>query len=99
MASSLLHLRYEEEDRLIWADGLCIQQSDTAERNQQVDRMGDIYERATRVVVWLGNGDPKIDFGFSVLQTYEQMSMWETITGASMQHLLHCDILYDCEFP
>ena len=38
----------------IWADAVCINQDDVAERNQQVSMMDQIYQNATIVSVWLG---------------------------------------------
>lgn len=39
---------------LWWADAISINQTDTAEKNEQVPRMGDIYAMATRVWIWFG---------------------------------------------
>ncbi|KAJ4418733.1 hypothetical protein N0V82_005406 [Gnomoniopsis sp. IMI 355080] len=39
---------------LVWADAICINQEDRYERNQQVQMMGQIYQGAETVVVWLG---------------------------------------------
>ncbi|OAL03492.1 HET-domain-containing protein [Phaeosphaeriaceae sp. SRC1lsM3a] len=38
----------------LWIDALCINQHDIKEKNLQVTRMGLIYNRARRVLVWLG---------------------------------------------
>ena len=38
----------------VWADAICIDQEDVAEKVVQVGMMGEIYERAEGVVVWLG---------------------------------------------
>lgn len=38
----------------LWIDAICIKQHDTEERNAQVTIMGDIYENAKQVLVWLG---------------------------------------------
>lgn len=38
----------------IWADALCINQRDDAEKSRQVLKMWQIYHHATIVVVWLG---------------------------------------------
>lgn len=38
-----------------WIDAICIDQSNTIERNRQVTRMGEIYNGASIVVVWLGH--------------------------------------------
>ncbi|KAL2198994.1 heterokaryon incompatibility protein-domain-containing protein [Corynascus similis CBS 632.67] len=40
-------------NRIIWIDAICINQSDTEERNRQVQFMAEIFAKATRVVVWL----------------------------------------------
>jgi hypothetical protein len=40
--------------RVYWIDALCINQQDGAERNHQVQQMGDIYSKAAWVVTWLG---------------------------------------------
>ena len=38
----------------LWADAVCIDQKNPAEKNVQVPLMGLIYRKAVRVVVWLG---------------------------------------------
>ena len=38
-----------------WIDTVCINQEDTPERNAQVLRMKDIYEKAERIICWLGS--------------------------------------------
>ncbi|KAH8679717.1 heterokaryon incompatibility protein-domain-containing protein, partial [Tricladium varicosporioides] len=35
----------------IWIDQLCINQDDLAERNDQVQRMGEIYSKASEVLI------------------------------------------------
>ncbi|KAF2712559.1 hypothetical protein K504DRAFT_372011 [Pleomassaria siparia CBS 279.74] len=37
-----------------WIDSLCINLKDTQEREDQVKIMGSIYQRAKRVIIWLG---------------------------------------------
>jgi hypothetical protein len=39
----------------LWIDALCIDQGNTAERNQQVQQMGRIYSLTQTVLVWLGD--------------------------------------------
>jgi len=50
---ALYHLR-GAESRTLWIDALCINQKNIPERNEQVQMMRQIYERAQRVVIWLG---------------------------------------------
>jgi hypothetical protein len=42
--------------RWVWIDFVCINQEDNEEKASQVMMMKDIYETASRVIVWLGNG-------------------------------------------
>jgi hypothetical protein len=41
----------------LWIDALCINQSDNDEKSHQVNLMSQIYEKASRVFVWLGCDD------------------------------------------
>ena len=56
---ALRRLRYRFRKRTLWIDAICIDQQkseiSTKERLNQVERMGDVYEKASRVVIWLGN--------------------------------------------
>jgi hypothetical protein len=54
-------LRSMTEVRMLWADAICINQSDLEERNYQVELMAFVYTRAQAVVVWLGSHDPSND--------------------------------------
>ncbi|OCK82928.1 HET-domain-containing protein [Lepidopterella palustris CBS 459.81] len=51
---ALQHLQKEHEPRTLWVDALCINQSDTDEKRDQVLQMKSIYEKAKCVLVWLG---------------------------------------------
>lgn len=52
------NIENDGHDFLLWADQVCINQSDPAERAHQVGFMGDVYAAATQVVVSLsGEGD------------------------------------------
>lgn len=47
--------RRKYPERKLWIDAICINQTDTTERNHQVQQMGEIYSRAREVIAWLGN--------------------------------------------
>lgn len=50
-----LRLDYRSNQlRAIWADGICINQGDNQEVEQQVGIMGEVYRKATRVVTYTG---------------------------------------------
>jgi Heterokaryon incompatibility protein (HET) len=42
--------------RCLWIDFICINQGDDEEKTKQVRMMKEIYNRALRVVIWLGDG-------------------------------------------
>lgn len=50
---ALLNMRQTQE-RILWADALCVNQKDLAERASQVLEMGSIFGQASTVVVYLG---------------------------------------------
>ncbi|KAI0412976.1 HET domain protein [Xylaria grammica] len=51
--AALLRLRDRTLPRVLWVDGICINQDDIQERGCQVQLMAMVYAKATRVVVWL----------------------------------------------
>ena len=52
--SALHHLRYPDRQRILWVDAICINQADDNDKETQVQRMGRIYSKARRVLIWLG---------------------------------------------
>ena len=52
---ALRYLRLDSEPRTLWIDALCINQDDIRERNHQVTQMGQIYEKSSRVIIWIGH--------------------------------------------
>jgi hypothetical protein len=41
------------DGRIMWIDQLCINQQDNDEKSEQVQMMGAIYSKASRVIIWL----------------------------------------------
>ncbi|KAL7623788.1 hypothetical protein AAE478_005341 [Parahypoxylon ruwenzoriense] len=56
-----------QETVSIWADAICINQSDLDEKSAQVTMMDCIYSAATYVVAWLGPPDEHSDAGVQTL--------------------------------
>ncbi|RSL60806.1 hypothetical protein CEP53_005309 [Fusarium sp. AF-6] len=52
---ALEHLRDRNEDKTLWTDAICIDQTNTMERGHQVALMGRIYKHANNVIIWLGS--------------------------------------------
>ncbi|KAK0732096.1 heterokaryon incompatibility, partial [Lasiosphaeris hirsuta] len=44
--------------RRLWIDAICVDQSSDADKTQQVGMMRDIYGKAARTIVWLGDRQP-----------------------------------------
>jgi hypothetical protein len=65
LESALRHLRDMKTTLRVWADALCINQSDEMEKNQQVQQMGLIYSIAQHTVIYLGDASVKSDLVFS----------------------------------
>ncbi|RBA20656.1 hypothetical protein FPRO05_08103 [Fusarium proliferatum] len=64
----LLHLRLEQHIRVVWADALCINQSDHAERLQQVSIMQRIYSQAFRVIGFVGKDYIRASMCFNAIK-------------------------------
>jgi hypothetical protein len=56
--SALRHIRDLKGELKIWADGICINQTDFEERNIQVQQMGLIYQLARHMIIFLGESTP-----------------------------------------
>jgi hypothetical protein len=68
LAIALQHLRLENKTRILWIDAICVDQQNLQERGHQVRRMGDIYRRAERVVVWLGPAKDQSSLALKLLR-------------------------------
>jgi hypothetical protein len=71
-ALALQYLRHKDQTRTLWIDAICIDQTNMAERNQQVRIMGDVYEMAQRVLVWLGLRGSVSDLAITLLKDFEK---------------------------
>ncbi|KAJ4313499.1 hypothetical protein N0V84_009376 [Fusarium piperis] len=68
--TALRHLRRREEPIILWVDQICIDQSNHAEKADQVLLMSDVYTKAEQVLVWLG---PEAD------RSDELMDVWQEV--------------------
>lgn len=67
LASALRRFRHYSKYIKIWADAVCINQSDIRERTQQVSIMADIYRNANVVLIWLGEATEEDAQRFALL--------------------------------
>ena len=56
---ALQHLRHPSQERIMWIDALCIDQSNPSERACQVALMRTIYGKAISTTIWLGASSGK----------------------------------------
>lgn len=80
LESALKRFRHTHKTTILWADGICINQSSSTEKAQQVQLMGLIYWKAQRVHVWLGE-DEEVEERWrarSAFKTMEEMSVLYT---------------------
>jgi hypothetical protein len=54
LKAALMRFRSVDSRRVIWADAICIDQSNENEKKSQMRLMREIYNKASRVLVWLG---------------------------------------------
>ncbi|KAI1089869.1 HET-domain-containing protein [Rostrohypoxylon terebratum] len=82
---ALRHLRMRFSRRTLWIDAICIDQGDDGralrERNAQVQMMGEIYERASRVLVWLGPAHPSTPRVFRLLRVSGLIASYQESYG------------------
>ncbi|KAE8390434.1 heterokaryon incompatibility protein-domain-containing protein [Aspergillus alliaceus] len=71
---ALRELRLVDRDRILWADAICIDQSNAEERGHQVQQMGTIYSHAEQVIFWLGEGSYPTNALLDSLQKLEEES-------------------------
>ena len=62
---ALRYLRHVDRARILWVDGICIDQANSTEKSAQIRFMPHIYEAAQTVLVWIGREDDQIQRAFS----------------------------------
>jgi hypothetical protein len=54
LEQAIKHIRSKFAPIFLWADAICINQEDQREREHQVTLMSQVYQKAERVFIWLG---------------------------------------------
>jgi hypothetical protein len=68
LLSALRRFRKKTRDRILLIDALCIDQSNLVERAEQVRHIVSIYQRARRVLIWLGETNTDSDLAMDLLE-------------------------------
>jgi hypothetical protein len=93
LAAALLRFRKKTSSVILWVDSICMNQKDELEKTHQVRLMGDIYQKAEVVLIWLGDEEE----GDDTKEAFQCMGMllrqitpraddllrWKTIGGTT----------------
>ncbi|KAH7393462.1 heterokaryon incompatibility protein-domain-containing protein [Cadophora sp. MPI-SDFR-AT-0126] len=63
----------------LWCDAVCIDQNSVYERNHQVQLMSQIYQKAGRVLVWLGEADQASTSTFEALRLLGRLDDFSSV--------------------
>ncbi|KAI9706953.1 MAG: hypothetical protein M1820_004539 [Bogoriella megaspora] len=81
LATALKHLRLLTSSRTIWADAICINQNDHAEKSKQVSMMGEIYRLSRKVLAFLGPEGDDSAYAVEILNRVAGMIILDFATG------------------
>lgn len=105
LRTALQHLRSPDQERVMWIDALCINQSDDIEKAIEVAMMGQLFAFAAHVVVWLGpeaNGSAMAMERLSYIGSQIDVD-WEGIPrmtpAAKVEHVDHSIADPNCDLP
>ncbi|KAK1638729.1 heterokaryon incompatibility protein-domain-containing protein [Colletotrichum phormii] len=75
--TALRRVRSRGAQRVVWIDAVCMNQQDVEERGHQVRLMPQIYSRAQRVLVYVGEPVPEEEALFRFLDDPDLVHDWE----------------------
>ena len=75
LAVALRYLRHAADERVLWIDAICINQTDSEERSSQVSVMADIFEMADCVTVWLGEDHEIVPLAYATMDALSAASL------------------------
>lgn len=85
--NALRNLRTPDKARTMWIDAICINQDDLSERSAQVRMMFDIFFRASRTMVYLGEETTESEIVFNEL--IEAAPLPRNFKALSGGHVVH----------
>lgn len=87
LAEALRQTRFPGSSRLLWADGICINQEDLQERASQVKIMAFVYQNAKSAIVSLGFDSGEAEEGFEVLNSLSDLCHRQCIHSGGMENV------------
>lgn len=79
LSTALHRFRYTEQPRVLWADAICINQGDSSEKGHQVALMGQVYSKASKVLIHMAGEDqghaPQVASLVSETNSYVQQEL------------------------
>ena len=73
--NAIRHMRKADTPLVLWADALCIHQTNVHEKSMQVGMMSKVYGNAERVCGWLGPANESFMFALRALERLESGSV------------------------
>ena len=71
--NALCRLRLADRERLLWVDGLSINQTDLEEKAQQVAMIGKIFQQSVRVLAWVGEHSDDSELVFTLSEWIQRV--------------------------
>lgn len=84
LLEALRYIRREDESRLLWTDSCCIHQADLEEKARQVEMMFAIFQRAVRVIAWVGTPSPDDELICHILDIQSEDAYVSSDKGLNM---------------
>lgn len=82
--TALLRLQDNHCCRYVWVDAICIDQSNEREKSNQIPLMAEIYMKARRVIVWLGDAEADSDDALEAIRLAGEVHMKLVDSGSHL---------------
>lgn len=87
VSAALRRFRLADRPRTLWADSVCINQLDLAEKMHQISLMSNIYKGAERVLIWLGEGaEDEIGLAMDFMETLAKSHGYKSVCVSRDMH-------------
>jgi hypothetical protein len=95
LATALGNLQSKDQDLVLWADAICINQNDPIEKTSQVQLMRDIYRTAHRVIIWLGPSTAETYYTMREMRRLGDQLIETGFWNLSAEDILHWEVQDD----